>query len=173
MKPSMDRVRGFGLGVGLTLGFGCVGGGRCSVGSWGTSIARCGLGDLIGGGDRLTMVRGSADSGGEGGGAPRFCSNMRTSDAVGGTGVSSRRSFGGGIGLFRAAASRAAIFDGDGTRSAALSSGTPRVLVLGLLESDLAVLLLPVWSRDIGADGVWIGVLCWPVPTLDAASSAP
>lgn len=173
LKPSMDKVRGFGFGVGFTLGFGFAGGGPSCVGSWGKGIARCGFGDRIGGGDRLTTVRGSVEGGGEGGGATRFCSNMRTSDAVGGTGVSSRRSFGVGIGLFRAAASRAAMFDGEETRSATLSSGTPRVLVLGLLESDLAVLLLPVWSREMGADRGWIGALCWPVPTLDAASSAP
>jgi hypothetical protein len=115
----------------------------------------------------------------------RRCSNMETKAFVGGMGVSSvplgclrgcwgaLRSLmageGGGRGLKRAAASFAAMFEGEGARSTVLV-GRPRVLELDV-DDDFASLLVllgalpPVVSLLSGR--------CPPVPTLVAASRAP
>lgn len=58
-----------------------------SLGSGGSVKLRRGLGDLTGGGEFLTMTEGA--EGGCVGVTGRFCSNMLTSEVVGGIGVSS------------------------------------------------------------------------------------
>lgn len=79
------------------------------------------------------------------------------------------------IGLNRAAASLAAILDGDGARWSAASLGTPSVLeLLDLLMAGLLTLceaeLPPVQSRCRLSPAVLLGR---PVPTFAAASKAP
>jgi len=220
----------------LCFGFGFTGGGVCvltlcrgasSFGSGGNLNARCGFGDRTGGGE-FWVTRIGAE--GLVGVLGRACSNILTSEFVGGIGVSSvglcgdsgcralltaecdsrlplllrgcwlgfldsslastfptlpeggstSLSFGwcslmvggtaawgrGRRGLCRAAASRAAIFEGEETRSG-WSSGT--LSELELFDLDRFGLLTPtdppVWwlRKDAGL----------PVPTLVAASKAP
>jgi hypothetical protein len=80
---------------------------------------------------------------------------------------------GGGSGLKRAAASFAAIFEGEGARSTLLV-GRPRVLELDV-DEDFASLLVLLGAL-LGALPPVVSLLsglCAPVPTLVAASRAP
>jgi hypothetical protein len=86
------------------------------------------------------------------------------------------------LGLYRAAASFAAMFEGDGVRSPMLSSGTPRVLELldwgrscmGDACGLPTLLALPPVTSCLKGDAVPAVVLrVGPVPALVAARSAP